>query len=339
MSKNTMTKKYTKFEPNRIHFTDLEENKRSKGQKIAYVRYNDKKKGDTTLFLQTPKIHLNTYGIPKAGDYYSDNKQRSFIKVPLNTEEAETKLFYDKLSELDKYLDSDEMRIKIFGSLKKSKGYKYNPIVRQVAAQTIEENSDSDSDDDGKTQQIKKTTYPRPPYFKAKMNLDWDSGNITTKMFKLVDGERVKSPVKTLENVEELVTFMSTIRMVLMPNKLWALKTFDGKKYGLSFKIMHLEVEPVQRRSLKEYFENDAFVDSDDDSGEDTNDDTANTTTSTTPVLNTSALDNGNDNEESDDSDEEEENSDSSESEEEPVVAKKVSAKRGRKKKTLNASA
>ena len=113
----------------------------------------------------------------------------------------------------------------------------------------------------------------------------------------------------------------------------------DGKKYGLSFKIMHLEVEPVQRRSLKEYFENDAFVDSDDDSGEDTNDDTANTTTSTTPVLNTSALDNGNDNEESDDSDEEEENSDSSESEEEPVVAKKVSAKRGRKKKTLNASA
>ena len=329
MSKNTMTKKYTKFEPKRIHFTDLEENKRSKGQKIAYVRYNDQKRGDQTLFLQTPQIHLNTYGIPKAGDYYSEDKQRSFIKVPLNTEEEDTKLFYDKLSELDKYLDSDEMRIKIFGSLKKAKGYKYQSIVRQVAAQTIEENSDSDSEDDSKAQDKQKTSYPRPPYFKAKMNLNWETSEITTKMFKLVDGKRVKSPVKTLGDVEQLVTFMSTIRMVLMPNKLWALKTFDGKKYGLSFKIMHLEVEPVQRRSLKEYFENDAFVDSDEEgSADDVNDDD----NDDTPVLNTSALDNGNDDDDDDDSDsdeEEENNSDSSESEDEPVVTKKVSGKRG----------
>ena len=88
---------------------------------------------------------------------------------------------------------------------------------------------------------------------------------------------------------------------------------------------------------LKEYFENDAFVDSDDEaSADDVNDEQDNT-----PVLNTSALDNGKDNEDSDDSDEEEEdNSDSSdESEEEVKVAKKVSAKRGRKKKSMNASA
>ena len=81
---------------------------------------------------------------------------------------------------------------------------------------------------------------------------------------------------------------MSTVRMVLMPNKLWALKTFDGKKYGLSFKIMHLEVEPVQRRSLKEYFENDAFVDSDEEgSADDVNEDNEdNEDNSETPVLN-----------------------------------------------------
>ena len=128
------------------------------------------------------------------------------------------------------------MRIKIFGSLKKAKGYKYQSIVREVAAQTIEENSDSDSEDDSKAKDTQKTSYPRPPYFKAKMNLNWETSDITTKMFKLVDGKRNKTPVKTLEDVEKLVTYMSTIRMVLMPNKLWALKTFDGKKYGLSFK-------------------------------------------------------------------------------------------------------
>ena len=39
MSKNTMTIKFNKFQPSMVNFTDLEENKRSKGQKIAYVRY------------------------------------------------------------------------------------------------------------------------------------------------------------------------------------------------------------------------------------------------------------------------------------------------------------
>jgi len=119
---------------------------------------------------------------------------------------------------------------------------------------------------------------------KAKFNLDWDTGNIETKMFKLVDGKREKVKVTTLESVEQLVTYRSNIRLVLMPNKLWAMKAYDGKKYGVSFKIMHLEVEPVERTSLKQYFENDAFVDSEDDDNDESEDGTTTTTTTRTGV-------------------------------------------------------
>ena len=360
MSNNSkITKVYTKFEPNRIHFTDLEENKRSKGQKIAYVRYNDKNKGDQTLLLQTPQILLDTYGLPKKGDYYTDEKQRSFIKVPLDQEIPDIKIFHDKLTELDDILDSDEMRIQIFGSLKKSKGWKYQTIIREPVAQTIEENSDSDSENDDATKETETAnTYPRPSYMKAKFNLNFDTGDITTKMFKLVDGQREKVNVTTLESVEQLVTFRSTVRLVLMPNKLWAMKAYDGKKYGMTFKIMHLEVVPVERTSLKQYFDNDAFVDSDDEDSEEattnataTATTNANATATTTvkstlnnddsdednvPTLKTSALDLGNDSDESDNSD-----SDSDESEEEVVEVKptkKTAPKGSKKKKVVNAT-
>ena len=114
-------------------------------------------------------------------------------------------------------------------------------------------------------------------------------------MYKSENGDRTKFNVTDLESVETLVTYRSKIRMVVMPNKLWALKTFDGKKYGLSFKIMHMEVEPVQRSTLKEYFENDAFIDSDEDDDDD-NDDTHG---QDAPSLKTSALDGGDDEDES----------------------------------------
>jgi len=354
MSKQTsLTKKYTKFDPKRINFTDLEENARSKGQKIAYVRYRDEKKGDQTLLLQTPQIELNTYGIPRKGEYYNDDKQRSFIKVPLDTENSESGILYNKLSELDTLLESDEMKIKIFGSLKKAKGYKYQTIVRENAPTTIEDNSDSDeSDGEGsKNETTQQQTYPRPPYFKAKLNLDYESGNITTKVFKLSpNSTREDMSITTLDQLETLVTFRSSIRMIVMPNKLWALKTFDGKRYGLSFKIMHLEVEPVERSSLKQFFDNDAFVDSDDDDDDNDNDEaeTVVQTTKSSTNLDTSALD-GSDDDDDDDSDSNSneaaednagsasensasENSDSDSEDEAPPPKKKTAGKNTKKK-------
>lgn len=330
MSKNTMTIKFNKFQPSMVNFTDLEENKRSKGQKIAYVRYGDKQP-----FLQTPEIQLETYGIPRAGEYYKEDSQRSFIKVPLNEEfSTDVKLFKQKLEQLDTIMDSDQMREKIFGSKKSAKGWVYQPLVRESMQQTIED-SDSDSDEEGT--KASTSAQFRPPYFKAKLKTNYESGDVETVVYKKDNGNRSKQKVKTLTDLESLVTYRSTIRLVVMPNKLWAMKNMQGKKYGLALKITHLEVEPITRSSIRDYVEGDAFVDSDDE-GEVTHDLSKEETLSEdesdneSQTLNTKSL--GNDLDDDSDDDDDDDDSDS-DSEEEPVVKKKPTKKastKGKKK-------
>merc|ERR1711871_1225883 len=222
-------------------------------------------------------------------------------------------------------------REKIFGSKKAAKGWQYQPLAREPMQQVLE-NSDPDSEDDEKTS----TVNLRPSYFKAKLKTNYDTGDIETKVYKKEGSDRLKQKVKTLSDLESLVTYRSTIRLVVMPNKLWAMKNMQGKRYGLALKITHLEVEPVSRSSLREYVEGDAFLDSDDE-GE-----TAQATTSKmskatlseddsdddddSQVLNTKSL--GADLDDDDDDDDDDSDSDS---EDEPVVQKKTTKKVSKK--------
>jgi len=252
-----ITKKYCDVDVNRMTFTDLEENSRTKGQKIAYVRYNDSQKGESTLIMQTPWITLDTYGIPRTGEYYKDENSRSFIKVPLDCNDDSIKVLYDKMTELDKLLIDDDKKTALFGSAKMAKQYDYQPIIRTPVVEDTLDDSDESGDE--------KPKYARPPYMKTKFHIDWESGDMKTKLYKRVDSQREEINVRSLVDVEKLVTFKSKVRLILMPNKLWALKTYNGKKYGLSWKVMQIEVEPVQMSSMKNVFESDAFLDSDDE--------------------------------------------------------------------------
>ena len=66
----SLTTKYSDFEADRLTFTDYEDNERSKGQRIAYPRYNHPALGpNQALFLQGPWIQMFTYGIPTLGEY------------------------------------------------------------------------------------------------------------------------------------------------------------------------------------------------------------------------------------------------------------------------------
>ena len=64
---------------------------------------------------------------------------------------------------------------------------------------------------------------------KAKLKTNYDTSAIETRVFKKVGKKREKCKLSTLEELEKLVTYRSTIRLVVMPNKLWALKNYDGK--------------------------------------------------------------------------------------------------------------
>ena len=255
VQQQTVTTKYQDFNENDITVTKFEENDRSKGQNIAFVRY----KNEGSLMLQLPKIKLESYGIPQKGEYYKDDLSRSFIKLPLNKGNKEVNEFIEKIVSLDTKMNSAEMKKNLFGA--KASKYKYVPIYREP----------QDEEDDEK----KKSKYPRHPYMKVKLDTTWPEGEIKTQIYlsTLKDGkrEREKKEVKTITDVSEFVKFLSTIRLIIRPVKAWCEKKAkmgsDTMQYGIIFKAIKIEVEPVEGGSndLIQYMSNDAFIDSDDE--------------------------------------------------------------------------
>ena len=148
-SAKEMTTNYSDVDVSRLGFTDLEENTRSKGQKIAYPRYDHQSNGsDSPLFIQFPWVNLNSYGIPRIGEYYSDDSQRAFVKIPLDQSIPEIKQFSELLQAIDEKIGSDEFKEKMFGA--KASKYEYQPIYRlpQEEDEDADETLDCDDDDE-----------------------------------------------------------------------------------------------------------------------------------------------------------------------------------------------
>ena len=257
-SKNP-TVSYEDFEPSRLTFTNLEENDRSKGQKIAYPRYDHPTLGaDAQLFLQFPPIVISTYGIPRIGEYYPDDKSRSFVKTPLDMNDPKVKLLVDKLKQLDERLGSDEFKTKNFG--KKAKKYRYVPFVREAV-------QDDDDEDEDKPK--------RPDYLKLKLNLSWPDDKVLTKVF-VVDKssgkkKRTVVEVETVDDVTKYVNWNGTFTPIVRPVKMWAQPSSKkDPEYGFVVKIVKLVAEPSTsgNGSYSAYLDNDEFL-SDDDSDED----------------------------------------------------------------------
>ncbi len=262
-SAKEMTTNYSDVDVTRLGFTDLEENTRSKGQKIAYPRYDHPTHGtDSPLFIQFPWVNLNSYGIPRLGEYYSDDSQRSFVKIPLDQSIPEVKQFSELLQAIDEKIGSDEFKEKMFGS--KASKYEYQPIYRLP----------QEEDEDAKKDPNKKDYGPRHPYMKLKIDTTYPDNKVKSIVFTSIpgaNGKRTRTKVDGISSIDDIsshICFMSKIRPIGRPVKLWA--QAPNKKdptYGLTFKMAKVEVEPPSKSNsnVKQYLESDAFLDSDED--------------------------------------------------------------------------
>jgi hypothetical protein len=263
-STKEMTTNYSDVEVSRLSFTDLEDNTRSKGQKIAYPRYNHPTQGsDSPLFIQFPWTSITSGGIPRLGEFYSDDSQRSFVKLPLDPSIPEIKQFSELLQAIDEELGSESFREKMFGS--KASKYVYQPIYRLP----------QEEDEDVKKDPSKKDYGPRLPYMKLKIDTTFPDGKVKTIVFNSVlgaNGKRTRTKIEGLNSIDDIashICFMSKIRPIARPVKLWAQP--PSKKdptYGLTLKMAKVEVEPPTKTNsnVKQYLESDAFLDSDDES-------------------------------------------------------------------------
>jgi hypothetical protein len=263
------TVKHTDVEVSRISSTELQENERSKGQKLAYPKYNHPKFGiDQPLIFQFPWVRLETYGVPRAGEYFKNDSDRTFVKLPLNNSIPETEELTKKCKEIDKYFSSEEFASKLLG--KKWNKYTYQPIIRESISY---DNDDDDDNENSKKKLSKQSTLPKYPYLKLKIDTDYTSGEIKTKLYRseMIDNKRNRieiQDIKTIDDFARVVCYQSNFRPIVRLVKFWAQPlTKKDPAWGATFKIIKGEVEPPTKGNslYKDYMNSDAFLDSDEE--------------------------------------------------------------------------
>ncbi len=260
---------YTKFEPENLIFTKPEENSKSKGQLIGFSRYHDiKNKRDKELFLQTCWLELNDYGIPQIGEFFKSDSDRDFIKIPCNLNNPECLSMVNKFKRFDEILSSKDKKEEFFG--KKGKNYNYVPVFREI----IEDTQDSDDEEETKKKNTKKKV--KQPYIKFKLNISYTSKENETIIYSSVkeNEKRVRTRlenIKSIDDIARVVPYMSKIRCIIKPVKLWAQPASKkDPQYGITFKVYKIEVEPPNNSYSisKTILDSDNFIDSDDEENE-----------------------------------------------------------------------
>ncbi len=322
MSTQQTTTKFQDFNASDLSFTKFEENERSKAQNLAFPRFKETQR----LMLQGPWIEMNAYGVPQLGEYYKTDKDRAFIKIPLDLNNPEVKEFFEKLQSIDELMSSKEFKAQQFGD--KAKKYKYAYPICRVPIEDEDEEEDK-----------KKSKYPRPPYMKVKLDATWPETKILTQVYTSVmkDGkrEREKKEVESVDDFANVVRYLSKIRPIISPVKAWCEKKGkmgkDFLEYGITFKLVKVEVEPHVGNSsnLSSYMNNDAFIDSDDEEAD--NKSVSKLTTVASAIKTSLTIKNkkeSDDEEEKEESeDDEEEAEEESEEEPEPEPVKPVKGK------------
>ena len=206
------TVKFSDINASLISATELKKNKYSKLQMVSFVHYDS----TLPLIIQLPKIHLETYGIPRISQYITEDSKRMVIKVPLNTLTDPKILELSKiLIDIDTHISSPELARHILGE--NYKKYTYSPIHRH--------NEDTDKLD----------------YFKLKLDVDYQDGSIKTQLFK--DGEQVQD-INNIDDFSRVLCYNSKFTGVIKIDKIWAQPpTLLNPIWGVTLKLLKARVE------------------------------------------------------------------------------------------------
>jgi len=255
--KKKITINYTDVNVDKLSFTDLEDNDRSKGQKIAYPRYDHPKYGNNTpLCIQFPWIYLEQYGIPKINEWCKEDSDRLYIKIPLDLSDPIINEFCNLIKMIDSQYSDSKYAEKILGP--KYNKYKYQPILRYPG-----------EEDDSDNKKKKKNYGPKLPNMKLKLDYTYPDLLIETKVFASYlddNNERIRTKINDIKSVDDIakhIKWKTKIRPIGQIIKLWAQNpSKNDPTYGLTFKLIQIEYEPSEGSGIHE-IESDGFLDSD----------------------------------------------------------------------------
>ena len=213
-----------------------------------YKRYNKQPillptlNGERCPIIQLPWVELQMYGIPSKSDFFKEDSQRYFIKLPLDdtVKSEEIKNFFDSI---DAKFGCATMRKKLIGD--KSK-HTYQALVRTPVT------------DDNKPDKM--------PYIKFKLQSLYPSNEITTGIvIQEHNGGEIK-PVEatSIDEVLKYVPFKSKVKCFVTPSKLWYNNTCSDSSYGITFKVVKIFAkhpekpkEQLKITNLHEHFQSE----------------------------------------------------------------------------------
>ena len=239
--------KHSEYDIEKMTFNPLANPKKKTLQSILLPSYD----GGRGPLIQLPSIDLDMYGIPSKCDFYKEDYQRLFLKLPLNQKNPETKELTEQFfKKLDEKLSTEAFQDNVLGG-KKNK-YTYQPIVRT----TLGENGESNPD--------------KHPYIKLKLLTDFPSNAIRTAVIEQCDdgAKFLKTDTETLSDFEKYFHLRGNLKCIIAPVKFWIHPTNANEaQYGLTFKLIKVLVKlPLERNLKVNSEERDIdFLDSDSD--------------------------------------------------------------------------
>jgi len=249
------------YDPKNLVTKPVEKNPKSGKQMISFPKFKINGK-ESFLVFQTPWIEMTQGGVPQIGEYYKDDEARSFIKIPLSPYDKEVQVLKKKMEKTDELLKKNTADIV---GKKNAKSYSYQPIIRIPKVNDVVTEKDTKKSD--------KPPQEKFPYMKAKLDIEFGSKKVLTKIYhRSVDKNkkvsRTKVPITTIDDLTDAAPYGSKIRFILYACKMWAQIGADkngDRDFGMSFKVMQMEVVPSNIVSMKAAFKECAFQDEDSD--------------------------------------------------------------------------
>ena len=235
--------KYSDFNLDNLTFKTMTNNKKKTMQQILLPSYN----GMRCPLLQLPKILLDMYGVPSKCDYYKEDYQRYFLKLPLDKEQEDIKQLIKFFESIDDLLSSDKFKEQYI----QSTNAKYQSIVR------------TSLNKDGEPIENKHS------YIKLKLLAEYPSNEILTSIIEQTEKntKRVQMDIKTITQFEKYFFLRSILTCMIVPVKIWIHQTSSEVSYGLTFKLIKVMVKQPIEKTLKQKTDDHSidFLNSDSD--------------------------------------------------------------------------
>lgn len=240
----------SEFDIKKLSFTEIDfNNPYNKKQGISFPNYDNKH-----LIIQTSTIQILKLGIPKLSEYYNTDQTRFFIKLYMDPNQKNCKKLEDVLNSIDEYIINH--KDSILG--KYNNNVEFCPTIRKM---TDDSYAFIDDNIIRPREEIK--------YCKLKFRLSPINKLNETSIFIKENGSIKKMELKRLEEIEKYFRYYCYFRAIIHINKLWITKTRNDKglrEFGLSLKLLSLEITPFKKQRLHEIFQEYRFIEDHDDS-------------------------------------------------------------------------